>query len=1148
MNRSVQCVKVLFVLFVAAIVFGEFVSTAQAVLQAYEPFDYTAGAQVSGQNGGIGWADQTGGGTLVPWDAHNSGATGSYFAIKQTGVVSDVLAGGTSDPTPYTNTYTNGFIQTGGYAGPSAGRANGSTSTDHLSMWRTLAPSVTATFANGNTTWVSFSTARAFNANSRAPSLAIGAGILTTYSSGDRGDTIKSVNQIIGAYPNTAGAGGTYNGGNVLNGLQDFNSKEAIAIGADTTNAGQLSGSYVMNVDGVGATNVGWVGMYFAQKYDSTGARTRSGPVGGIGGTLSNGAPSGTLLTAPADHGYWMQGGGGGTLSLLHGYSTANTPYAGYGDNASHVNIVIAKIQWGAGADQGGGACSDLISYAVAHDNDVLTEANFDSWALTWDTGAVSNKQTYNQLSIAGGRYFADEVRIATTFYDGLGISFGKYWAPVSGGGGTGTWAWGSNVWAAAPGTQGTASQSITETLVFEGAADTITVNGTASVSMGLQFSVDGYSVVPGSSSPKISLDGKISADDNTITVSTGTTTISAELTGGSTFGMTKQGNGTLTLTAANTYTGATNVYGGTLQIASTGTIENTSDISVGGGAKFLYNNSAIPLSQPITLTSGATLGGTGTLAVATTIVSGAMLAPGASVGTLTVDNKSMTWENGGVYVWEISDATGAAGTGWDLLKLLNPDGKLDLMSLTGGFTIDVNGLTSGGVPGMPANFESGKEYDWTIASADGGIDGFEAGKFTFTETGFDFQTSAMKFEMAQVGNDLVLKLKSTGTTSTIRTWLEAAATSEWGAVSGNWDLGVPGLTNEVVFDAKGANMPNLAAPGSAKSIEFKTGDWTISQTDSQTLTVETGNITSAGDPGTTNTIAPQVLIGDSATAATFDVKGNATHNLVLTAPLAIGTRTLDKNGIGTLTTAAITAGTVNVNAGRLTVNSSIKDASLIYISADSTLATSATVRSTNVTAALTIEGGDMPTGTLDLNDGLLAINYTGDSPIDTVRAQIVSAYNAAGGGDWGGPGITSAWLAGGSTTNSIGYAYNGESAVWFDSGIPFGDTTAVAANSVLVRYTLIGDVNLDGIVDDSDISILSNNYGFTDISWADGDVYGYDGIVSDDDVGLQANNYGMTAGQLTGGISAVPEPATLALVALGGALLRRRRGNRVGA
>ncbi|MCX5653636.1 MAG: S8 family serine peptidase [Planctomycetota bacterium] len=160
------------------------------------------------------------------------------------------------------------------------------------------------------------------------------------------------------------------------------------------------------------------------------------------------------------------------------------------------------------------------------------------------------------------------------------------------------------------------------------------------------------------------------------------------------------------------------------------------------------------------------------------------------------------------------------------------------------------------------------------------------------------------------------------------------------------------------------------------------------------------------------------------------------------------------------------------------------------------------------VTGSLEIAGGATPTATLDLNDNLLAINYTGASPMYTVRAQIVSAYN---GGDWSGQGITSSLLDGGSTTNGIAYAFNGESAVWFDSGTPFANYAGADSTTVLVRYALIGDVNLDGTVDDSDISILSNNYGFTDQSWANGDVYGYDGIVSDDDVGLQANNYGLT-------------------------------------
>ncbi|MCX5653714.1 MAG: autotransporter-associated beta strand repeat-containing protein, partial [Planctomycetota bacterium] len=118
-----------------------------------------------------------------------------------------------------------------------------------------------------------------------------------------------------------------------------------------------------------------------------------------------------------------------------------------------------------------------------------------------------------------------------------------------------------------------------------------------------------------------------------------------------------KEGAGTLTLTQVNTYGGPTVVNGGTLQIdtgtANTGTINNTSGITVKDGARFLYNNSTIALTQPITVESGGTLGGTGNIDVATTIGGGARISPGASVGELKFDTKNMKWENGGRYVWE---------------------------------------------------------------------------------------------------------------------------------------------------------------------------------------------------------------------------------------------------------------------------------------------------------------------------------------------------------------------------------------------------------------------------------------------------------------------------------------------------------------
>ncbi|MCX5653984.1 MAG: autotransporter-associated beta strand repeat-containing protein, partial [Planctomycetota bacterium] len=170
---------------------------------------------------------------------------------------------------------------------------------------------------------------------------------------------------------------------------------------------------------------------------------------------------------------------------------------------------------------------------------------------------------------------------------------------------------------------------------------------------------------------------------------------------------LTKSGPGTLTLTNANTYTGPTTIIGGNLQV------NNTTGSGTGTGA--------------VTVNSSATLGGTGTISGPVSVLGGGSVAPGASVGTLTINN-SMTWQDSSTYLWEINDAIGGAGTGWDLLNL---GGALDLTSLgAGGLTIEIHGLTSGGDPGMPNGFTPDTQYAWTIAST-AGIDGFDAGKFT---------------------------------------------------------------------------------------------------------------------------------------------------------------------------------------------------------------------------------------------------------------------------------------------------------------------------------------------------------------------------------------------------------------------------------
>lgn len=168
----------------------------------------------------------------------------------------------------------------------------------------------------------------------------------------------------------------------------------------------------------------------------------------------------------------------------------------------------------------------------------------------------------------------------------------------------------------------------------------------------------------------------------------------------------------------------------------------------------------------------------------------------------------------------------------------------------------------------------------------------------------------------------------------------------------------------------------------------------------------------------------------------------------------------------------------------------------------------------------------------IDLTQNALIVNYgTGADPFSSIQSDLITGYNS---GAWNGPGIISS-AAALNSAYAVGYA---------DGNVD--SSTAAGPGQVLLKYTLVGDANLDGTVNLTDLLALLNNYGQSNKDWAAGD-FNYDGTVNLTDLLALLNNYGQTATLASAaGTSSVPEPGAISLLAIGAmALVPRRRQSR---
>jgi autotransporter-associated beta strand protein len=140
-----------------------------------------------------------------------------------------------------------------------------------------------------------------------------------------------------------------------------------------------------------------------------------------------------------------------------------------------------------------------------------------------------------------------------------------------------------------------------------------------------------------------------------------------------------------------------------TLDVKSGGSLLANSTTTVNSGGNLIVNGTA----GAVVMESNGLLGGSGTVG-AVTLKSGSLLSPGNSPGTLTAASSS--WAAGSTYQWQIDDATGSAGTNWDLFSVT---GALDLSALSssGQMNLVLESLSI-------ANFSTTSSYTWVIAQA----------------------------------------------------------------------------------------------------------------------------------------------------------------------------------------------------------------------------------------------------------------------------------------------------------------------------------------------------------------------------------------------------------------------------------------------